>query len=124
AVVLVFFPLAFSVVCTSELDALRDHADLFEQAGAEVVGVSVDSTATLRAFAEQEGYRFSLLSDFWPHGAIAREYGVLLETRGYAGRATFVIDPLGTIRASFMTAPGEPRTIDQYRAALAALTGP
>ncbi|MHB1173286.1 MAG: redoxin domain-containing protein, partial [Lacisediminihabitans sp.] len=81
-----------------------------------------DSKATQRAFAEKEGYRFNLLADFWPHGAVAKEYGVFLEDKGYANRASFLIDTRGIIRASFITAPGEPRSIDAYRAALLELS--
>jgi mycoredoxin-dependent peroxiredoxin len=117
-VVLVFFPLAFSGVCTGEMCALRDNLDLFTDHDVELLGISVDSKASLRAFAEQEGYEFPLLADFWPHGAVAKEYGVFLEEKGFANRATFVIDVKGVIRASFITAPGEPRSIEEYRAAL------
>lgn len=117
-VALVFFPLAFSGVCTGELCALRDNLALFVDADVELIGVSVDSKATLRAFAEQQGFDFPLLADFWPHGAVAREYGVFLEEKGFANRATFVIDTKGIIRSSFITAPGEPRSIEEYRAAL------
>ncbi|GAA2086126.1 peroxiredoxin [Pseudolysinimonas kribbensis] len=123
-VVLVFFPLAFSGVCTGELCALRDSLSLFQEQGAELIGISVDSKATLRAWAEQEGYDFTLLADFWPHGAVAKEYGVFLEEKGFANRATFVIDPGGVIRASFITAPGEPRSIEAYREALADVLAP
>jgi peroxiredoxin len=117
-VALVFFPLAFSSTCTGELCALRDNLSLFQSNGVELIGISVDSKASLRAWADQEGYDFTLLADFWPHGAVAKEYGVFLEEKGFANRATFVIDVKGVIRASFITAPGEPRMIDEYRAAL------
>jgi peroxiredoxin len=117
-VALVFFPLAFSSTCTSELCALRDNLTLFKQNGVELIGISVDSKATLRAWAEQEGYDFTLLADFWPHGAVAKEYGVFLEEKGFANRATFVIDTRGIIRASFITAPGQPRSVEDYRLAL------
>ncbi|GAB3407551.1 peroxiredoxin [Schumannella luteola] len=118
-VALVFFPLAFSSTCTGELCALRDNLAMFKEKGVELVGISVDSKATLRAWAEQEGYDFTLLADFWPHGDVAKEYGVFLEHKGFANRATFVIDARGIIRASFITAPGEARSIDEYREALA-----
>ncbi len=117
-VALVFFPLAFSSTCTTELCTLRDNLALFKQNGVELLGISVDSKATLRAFAEQEGYDFTLLADFWPHGAVSKEYGVFLEEKGFANRATFVIDVKGIIRAAFKTAPGEARSLDEYRAAL------
>jgi peroxiredoxin len=117
-VTLVFFPLAFSSTCTSELCDLRDNLALFQQNGVELIGISVDAKASLRAFAEQEGYDFNLLADFWPHGAVAKEYGVFLPEKGFANRATFVIDVKGVIRASFITAPGQARSIEEYRAAL------
>ena len=121
AVVLVFFPLAFSRTCQGELDELRDHAGLFDTAGAELLAASVDSKHALRAWGEERGYRFPLLADFWPHGAVARPYGAFSEERGTANRATFVIGADGVIRASFATTPGVARTIGQYRDALRAL---
>ena len=120
-VALVFFPLAFSSTCTGELCALRDNLDLFTEAGVELMGISVDSKATLRAWAEHEGYQFTLLADFWPHGDVAKEYGVFIEEKGFATRATFLIDTAGVIRASFITAPGEARPLESYREALAEL---
>lgn len=120
-VVLVFFPLAFSRTCEGELCALRDDFSVFEEAGVQVLGVSVDSKFALRAWAEEQGYGFPLLSDFWPHGEVARAYDAFLDDRGYAARATFVIDADGVVRASFATGPGEARSLDQYRVALAAL---
>ncbi len=120
-VALVFFPLAFSSTCTGELCALRDNLNLFEEAGVELMGISVDSKATLRAWAEHEGYRFTLLADFWPHGDVAKEYGVFIEEKGFANRATFLIDAEGVIRASFITAPGEARPLEAYREALTEL---
>jgi len=117
-VVLVFFPLAFSGICTGELCALRDNLAWFKQSGVELIGISVDSKWSLRAWAEQEGYDFTLLSDLWPHGAVAQQYGVFLEDRGTANRATFVVDLEGIIRDSFITAPGEARDVDRYLEAI------
>ena len=121
SVALVFFPLAFSGICSGELCELRDNLSLFAESGVEVIGISVDSRHTLRAWGDQEGYTFSLVADFWPHGAVAKEYGVFLGAKGFANRATFLIDPSGIIRASFITAPGEPRPFGAYREALGAL---
>jgi mycoredoxin-dependent peroxiredoxin len=121
-VALVFFPLAFSSTCTSELCELRDNLTLFTDNSVELIGISVDSKATLRAFAEHEGYDFTLLADFWPHGDVAKDYGVFLEEKGFANRATFLIDTDGIIRASFITAPGEARSLEEYKAAVADLT--
>ena len=120
-VALVFFPLAFSSTCTSELCTLRDNLALFQSNDIELIGISVDSKATLRAFADKEGYDFTLLADFWPHGEVAKEYGVFLEQKGFANRATFLIDVHGVIRASFITAPGEARSLAEYQAAVAEL---
>jgi mycoredoxin-dependent peroxiredoxin len=117
-VALVFFPLAFSSTCTSELCQLRDNLSLFEDHRVELIGISVDSKATLRAFADAENYDFNLLADFWPHGGVAKEYGVFLDAKGYANRATFIIDTHGIIRASFITAPGEARSVESYKAAI------
>ncbi|MFM9877828.1 MAG: peroxiredoxin [Rhodoglobus sp.] len=118
AVALVFFPLAFSSTCTTELCELRDNLTLFTDDGVELIGISVDSKASLRAWAEHEGYDFTLLADFWPHGAVAKEYGVFVEEKGFANRATFLIDIDGVIRASFTTAPGQARSLEEYTAAL------
>jgi len=117
-VALVFFPLAFSSTCTTELCDLRDNIAMFKAEGIELIGISVDSKATLGAFAREKGYDFTLLADFWPHGEVAREYGVFLEAKGFANRATFLIDIDGVIRASIITAPGEARTMDEYLEAL------
>jgi peroxiredoxin len=121
AVALVFFPLAFSSTCTTELCELRDNLNLFTAEDVELIGISVDSKATLRAFAERQGYEFTLLADFWPHGEVSKEYGVFLEDKGFAARATFLIDIDGVIRASFVNAPGEARSLDEYTSALAEL---
>lgn len=120
-VVLVFYPLAFSGTCTGELCELRDNFSMFKDSGIELLGVSVDSHFTLRAFAEQEKYDFSLLSDFWPHGAVANDYGVFVEAAGIANRATFVIGIDGNIAGSFITAPGEARSLASYKEILETL---
>ncbi|MFZ7087850.1 peroxiredoxin [Curtobacterium sp. RRHDQ10] len=117
-VALVFFPLAFSSTCTTELCDLRDNIAMFADHRVELIGISVDSKATLRSFAETNGYDFTLLADFWPHGAVSKEYGVFLEQKGFATRATFVIDVDGRIRASIITEPGRARDVAEYRGAL------
>lgn len=118
AVALVFFPLAFSRTCTGELCELRDNLSLFADADVELLAVSVDSKWAQRAWAEQEGYEFNLLADFWPHGAVAERYGVFLPEKGYANRATFLIDEAGLVRTQFVTAPGEARPLSFYRSAI------
>lgn len=117
-VALVFFPLAFSGTCTGELCELRDNIGLFAASGVELLGVSVDSKHTLRSWAEEKGFEFQLLADFWPHGEVAREYGVFLEEKGIATRATFLIDESGVIRASFISGPSEARPLAAYRSAV------
>lgn len=118
-VVLVFYPFAFSPLCTSEMCDLRDRRGDFDD-DTVLLGVSVDTKYALRVFAEQEGLGFDLLSDFWPHGAVAREYGVFLpDAGGKATRATFVIDREGVVRWAVVNGPGEPRDPATYREALA-----
>jgi peroxiredoxin len=118
-VVLVFYPFAFSQICTGELGAIRDRSGIFSEAGAEVLAVSVDSKYALRAYGESEGYSFHLLADFWPHGAVARQYGVFDETSGMALRGTFILDRNGVIRYRVVNPRGQARNIDDYAAALA-----
>ena len=120
-VALVFFPLAFSRVCQGELCELRDNIGVFRDAGVDLVGISVDSKHTLRAWAEAESYDFPLLADFWPHGEVAAAFGAFDHEKGTAERATFVIGSDGVIRASFATPRGEARSLEQYRTALAAI---
>lgn len=121
-VVLVFYPLSFSGICTSELCELRDNFAMLQAEGVELLAISVDSKFVQKKFAEQEGYQFSVLADFWPHGATAKAYGVFNEEAGIAGRATFVINQSGEIVAKFVTPTGQPRSLDEYRKALQTLS--
>lgn len=120
-VVLVFYPLSFSGICTGELCEIRDNFAKFENENVELLAISVDSKYVQKQFAEHEGYKFSVLADFWPHGAVAKEYGVFIEEAGIANRATFVINASGELVAKFITAPGQARSLDEYDRALAAL---
>lgn len=122
-VVVVFYPFAFSGICTGELCEIRDNLSLFEDSNATVVGISVDSKFTLRAYAEKEGYAFDLLADFWPHGAVAEQYGVFDPESGMAQRGTFIIDADGIIRYVVVNPRGQARDLDEYRTALAGLGG-
>lgn len=117
-VALVFFPLAFSGICTGELCELRDNPAVFADQGVKLFAISVDSKFALRAWADREGYDFQLLSDFWPHGSVAKDYGVFVEDAGIASRATVVIGQDGKIVASFENSPSEARKLDMYRDAL------
>lgn len=118
-VVLVFYPLAFSGVCGGELRALRDE---FPEAGRDdvaLLAVSVDSVFATRTWADAEGFGFRLLSDFWPHGAVARRYGVFDEERGVAVRGTFVIDRAGVVRWKVVHPIPRARDVGDYSNALA-----
>jgi len=120
-VVLVFYPFAFSGICTGELCEIRDNLAVFEKTNAVVLAVSVDSKFSLRAYAVQEGYSFDLLADFWPHGGVATTYGVFDPETGMARRGTFIIDAAGKIRYSVVNPRGQARDFSEYRAALAGL---
>jgi peroxiredoxin (alkyl hydroperoxide reductase subunit C) len=121
AVALVFYPFAFSGICTGELCELRDNLGEFEDADVQLVGVSCDPVHAQRAWAEAEKYDFPLLSDFWPHGEVARAYGVFNETMGAAVRGTFLVDRDGVLRWSMVNGPGEARPLSAYGEALASL---
>jgi peroxiredoxin len=118
-VLVVFYPLAFSGICTGELDQLRD--DLAEFTDVQVLAVSVDSVYTLKAWSNQQGYDFPLLADFWPHGKVAQDYGVFNDEAGIANRGTFLVDTDGVIRFAEMNGPGEPRDQTVWKQAMAAL---
>jgi peroxiredoxin len=120
AVALVFYPFTFTGVCEGELCRLRDDYSEFEQAGVQVLAVSCDSRHSQRVWAEQQGYNFPVLSDFWPHGAVAQAYGVFDEKLGCAIRATFFIDKQGVIVDDFRTGDlGTAREASRYRDAFA-----
>ena len=120
-VLLVFYPFAFTGVCTGELGVLRDELSPSLPGDAEVVTVSVDSLYAQRVFAEQEGLTFPLLSDFWPHGAVARAYGVFDEERGCALRGTFIIDKDGVVRWAVVHGLPDARDVGEYQKVLASL---
>ena len=103
AVALVFYPFTFTGVCQGELCELRDDNSQYQDAGMQVLAVSCDSRHAQRVWAEQQGYNFPVLSDFWPHGEVARKYGVFNEDLGCAIRATFVIDKDGQVVDTFST---------------------
>jgi mycoredoxin-dependent peroxiredoxin len=121
AVLIVFYPLAFTGICTGELCAVRDDIASFQNDEVQVVSISVDSVYAHKIFSEREGYDFPLLSDFWPHGAIARAYGVFNEIAGIANRGTFLVDKDGVVRFAEMNLPGEGRDAIVWRDAITAL---
>lgn len=120
-VLLVFYPFAFSGVCQGELCQVRDDLADFQNDRVQVLGVSVDSSFALKAWAEQQGYQFPLLSDFWPHGETAKAYGVFNEKAGMAVRGTFLIDTEGVVRFAEANEPGEARDQQVWKKALAEL---
>ncbi|MFD7368530.1 peroxiredoxin [Nocardiopsis alba] len=119
----VFYPLAFSGICSGELSELRERHSEFVELGATILAVSVDSTFALRTWSDREDFPFALLSDFWPHGEVARLYGVFDAERGVARRGTFLIDTEGNVRWSTLTPISEPRNVDEYLERIRALAG-
>jgi peroxiredoxin len=121
AVVLMFYPYAFSRVCTGELCEVRDSLPTFESDQVQVLAISCDPVFSLRAFAEQDGLTFPLLSDFWPHGEVAKAYGVLNEERGCADRSTFIVDRDGVLRWSVHNQMPDARDLEEQAKVLAGL---
>jgi peroxiredoxin len=117
----VFYPWSFSGVCTGELGVLRDDVASFQNDHAQVLAISIDSRYVQRVFADQEGFGFPLLADFWPHGEVARRYGVFDPVAGVALRGTFVIDREGRVRWSVLRGISDARDPAEYRAVLAEL---
>jgi len=96
-VVLVFYPLDWSPVCTKEHACFVNDMKQFEQLDAQVLGLSVDSVWSHKAYAEKMGIHYPLLADFHPRGAVAAKYGIYLEDKGITGRAIFIIDRDGKL---------------------------
>lgn len=119
--VVVFYPAAFSGICRGELREIRDGLEDFQDGDIQIFAVSCDSMYTLRAWADAEGHFFPLLSDFWPHGEVARRYGVLNDEDGFALRGTFLIDCSGRIVWTEVRDIGHGRDFTAYREALARL---
>ncbi|HEV7195755.1 MAG TPA: peroxiredoxin [Pedococcus sp.] len=117
-VVLVFYPFAFSGICTGELCEIRDNLGAFVSDDVQVLAISCDHMFSQRAWADKEGYFFPLLSDFWPHGGVAQSFGVLDERAGAAVRGTFLIDTEGVIRWSLVNEIGQARDFAGYHLAL------
>ena len=119
---LVFYPFTFTSVCASELCQLRDDITDFDTAGVQVLAVSCDSRHAQKVWAQEKGYNFPVLSDFWPHGEVARAYGVFNEDLGCANRGTFLIDRNGVLIDTFASDNlGTPRERSRYEQAVAKL---
>lgn len=121
AALVVFYPWAFTGVCGGELQALQQRLDEIVSDEVALFAVSTDSMYALRAFADQQGITFPLLSDFWPHGAVAAAYGVLDDGIGIALRGTFLVDRGGLVRWSVVNGIPDARDVDDYKKAIAAL---
>jgi glutaredoxin-dependent peroxiredoxin len=125
-VVLLFYPFAFSSTCTKELCYVRDNMSLFNNIDAEVLGISVDSLYTLARFKEEQGYQFTLLSDF--NKEVSRLYNAIYEDwnynmKGVSKRASFVIDRQGIVRyAQVLANAGDLPDFDAIQASLGAIS--
>ena len=120
-VLLVFYPFAFSRICTGELCRLRDELTTYTDAGVRVLAISTDPAPTLKAWREQEGFDFGLLSDFWPHGAVAQTYDVFNDRAGMAVRGTFLLDAEGRVAFTEVNGPGDAREQSGWKDAVAQL---
>lgn len=120
-VLLVFFPLAFTPICAGELGEIQTHPEVYDTPDTVTLAISVGPPPTHKVWAQQSGFTFDLLSDFWPHGAVASAYGVFNSESGFADRGTFAIDRSGVIRFAECKQPGEMRDAAVWRDALAAL---
>ena len=114
AVLLVFFPWAFSNVCTGEMTGIRDRLAEFMTFDTEVLAISCDPVYALRAFADADGLNFPLLSDFWPHGEVSRAFEVFDERKGCPQRSSYVIDKEGLVRWAVHNAMPEGRDLDEH----------
>ena len=117
-VVLVFYPFSFTRRCEGELCSLRDEIDTFQNDEVVTLAVSCDSVGVQKAWAAERGFQFPVLSDYWPHGEVARRYGVFNETFGFSERATFIIDKAGEVIYTTLTSIGESRDHAEYVRAL------
>jgi mycoredoxin-dependent peroxiredoxin len=121
AVALIFYPYAFSGVCTGEMAGIRDRLAEFLTFDTEVLGISCDPVFAQRAFADADGLNFPLLSDFWPHGEVSRAYDVLDERTGAPRRSSYVVDRDGLLRWSVHNPTSQGRDLDEHLRQLRAL---
>jgi peroxiredoxin (alkyl hydroperoxide reductase subunit C) len=121
AVLIVFYPFAFTGICTGELNRVRNDLDTFQNDDVQVVTISCDSVYSQKVFSTREEFEFPLLADYWPHGEVARAYGVFNEDGGFANRGTFLVDRDGVVRFAEMNSIGEGRDADEWIAAIKSL---
>ncbi|HLS74723.1 MAG TPA: redoxin domain-containing protein [Actinomycetaceae bacterium] len=122
-VLLVFVPFAFTPVCTDEAAALQRAWPRWQERGVRVVLVACDAVPTLRRWAEEHQVTFDVVSDFWPHGQIARAYGAFSARDGAADRVSMLIDAAGVVRWRTSAPRGWARPVADYEAAIADLLG-
>ncbi len=120
-VVVVFYPMSFTPTCQGELCAIRDSLPDFDGDDVQTLAISCDTSAVHKRWADEQGYRFPILADFWPHGEVARTYGVFDDASGLALRGTFILDKQGTVVYKVVNAIKSPRDLDEYRSVLAGL---
>jgi peroxiredoxin len=120
AVLLVFYPFAFSGVCTGELTGFRDRLGDFETADTTIAAISCDPIYSQRAFADRDGIFFPLLADYWPHGEVASAYGVFDAEQGCPERSSFVVGKDGLVRWAVHNEMGDPRDLGVQAAELKA----
>ncbi|HUX08111.1 MAG TPA: peroxiredoxin [Acidobacteriota bacterium] len=122
-VLLVFYPMAFSPVCSAQIPSYQKIYDKFEELNTEVIAVSVDSIFTHKAWADGlGGISYPLLSDFWPHGGVADLFGVMRQAEGFSERALIVVDKEGIIRFISIVEPKEIPEIEPALDVLATLS--
>jgi mycoredoxin-dependent peroxiredoxin len=121
AVALIFYPYAFSGVCTGEMAGIRERLAEFMTFDTEVLAISCDPVYSLRAFADADGLNFPLLSDFWPHGEVCRAYDVFNEAKGAASRSSYVVDRAGNVAWAVHNALPDGRDLDEHLRQLHAL---
>lgn len=120
-VVVVFYPLSFTGTCQAELCSIRDAIADFSGEDVQTLAISVDSSAVHKRWADEQGYTFPLLADFWPHGAVASAYGVFNADIGLALRGTFILDKQGVVVYKVLNGIPDARDEDAYRTVLASL---
>lgn len=118
---IVFFPFAFTGICSNELTELRDARERFAEQNVRVLAISCDPIPALKKWDQELDFGFDLLSDFWPHGEVSRAYGVFDDKVGRAGRGSFLLDEVGILRWSVVNEPGEARPLEAYFSAVSQL---
>lgn len=114
AVAIIFFPFAFSGVCTGEMSGLRDRLDEFVTFDTEVLAISCDPVYAMRQFADTDRLNFPVLSDFWPHGEVTKAYDVFNDRTGAPLRSSYVIDKSGMVRWAVHNDNADGRDLDEH----------